>query len=867
MAVSRKKIKRIRILALLAVILVVSLLFFSVSAISNGIQRGLMELPDLPGSTAYRVSDTDAADPAGFSEQNPLPEYDKAAENEQLILYLSKDCSEVKLYDKLTGFVWSSRPAKEVIDSEASDSYKKAMESLFNFTYVELSNSATKMVLNTGYSSTEACEVSKERIFGGVRLNYNFTELNIKLGLDIVLDGYNLAVGIQDKNIYENEEAVDTVAQVKKEFEQEINDIRSACEKVNNAIARDSSFSESKRKSIDLKTKATLGILVELKNQTGTGNLKPSQISLIYDNIDYVIREIKEKTDLVKELEEIRKRSDALLEQAEVISQNKMTGIVSLSVMPYFGAQTAGVDGYALYPDGAGAISYFNKNHPSMSGALEVYAYTEHQEIPETGKNDDRVSFPVYGIKAGENAFLAVATQGDKDFCIHYNPCKTDYPVSNIYGSYTFRKSTTLVSATGEHTYVYDAYRTKNDWETRYQFLNGENADYSGMAVSYREYLEQTGQLVRSKLLDQTQIPLSLTFFMGAYAENAGLFRQYIEMTRFSDIQAFSERLLAQGIRNQYLTSINWSEDYGIKRPWSLTPKDSKSDLKELAGYARENGLLFSLEYENLWIEPKDVSNAEANIATVKAKSQLTRTLGSARALNPAYIYNSFLKNDLKTLQDYGLTGLYLFGPTTLYYDYNKNAVVDRAQTAGIWQKLCSEVQSQIGSVVMDQPNAYNLATTDFASELAHEDSGYLFTDECVPFAQMVLHGSIAYTGPDFNYFYDETQQKLKLVEYGYSPAYLLTQEETVKLRNHGINGFFSTVMSDWEKHIIATQKEFDENLSGVWNQKMMSHEKLSDTLSKVVYENGARLYVNYGSEQVQADGITIGPESYHVEA
>ena len=47
----------------------------------------------------------------------------------------------------------------------------------------------------------------------------------------------------------------------------------------------------------------------------------------------------------------------------------------------------------------------------------------------------------------------------------------------------------------------------------------------------------------------------------------------------------------------------------------------------------------------------------------------------------------------------------------------------------------------------------------------------------------------------------------------------------------------------------------------------MMSHEKLSDTLSKVVYENGARLYVNYGSEQVQADGITIGPESYHVEA
>ena len=103
------------------------------------------------------------------------------------------------------------------------------------------------------------------------------------------------------------------------------------------------------------------------------------------------------------------------------------------------------------------------------------------------------------------------------------------------------------------------------------------------------------------------------------------------------------------------------------------------------------------------------------------------------------------------------------------------------------------------------------------------------------------------------------------MIEYGYAPSYFLTQEETVELRNNGVTGLYSTVLSDWEERLVETYHEFNEAFRDVWNVKMSSHEQISDTLSVVTYENGVKVYVNYATEKQTIDGVTIEPENYLV--
>ena len=53
--------------------------------------------------------------------------------------------------------------------------------------------------------------------------------------------------------------------------------------------------------------------------------------------------------------------------------------------------------------------------------------------------------------------------------------------------------------------------------------------------------------------------------------------------------------------------------------------------------------------------------------------------------------------------------------------------------------------------------------------------------------------------------------------------------------------------------------------LKHVSGAAMLSHEKLSDTLSRSRYSNGVSIYVNTGSAQASADGHTVGALDYLV--
>ena len=141
-----------------------------------------------------------------------------------------------------------------------------------------------------------------------------------------------------------------------------------------------------------------------------------------------------------------------------------------------------------------------------------------------------------------------------------------------------------------------------------------------------------------------------------------------------------------------------------------------------------------------------------------------------------------------------------------------------------------------------------------------------MYSDADVPFYQIVMHGSVVYTGDGFNYMYNASQQDLKYIEYGYIPFFILTEEEPYELRLSGLkHNFYSTVIDDWYSRIVETYKRYSEDFGDIWNVEIQSHERLSNTVSCTTYANGVKVYVNYALTEQTVNGVTIGAEGYKV--
>ncbi|KIL39935.1 hypothetical protein SD70_17105 [Gordoniibacillus kamchatkensis] len=199
------------------------------------------------------------------------------------------------------------------------------------------------------------------------------------------------------------------------------------------------------------------------------------------------------------------------------------------------------------------------------------------------------------------------------------------------------------------------------------------------------------------------------------------------------------------------------------------------------------------------------------------------------------------------------------------YFDYNEAYPLSRAGTAAEWMEMMDQSRAAFGGAAVTGGNGYVLPHTDRIFGLGTEDSGYFFTDETVPFYQMVVHGYIPYSGTAANLFHDPQMQWLKAVEYGYMPFYQLTYQHSDELKDTFFADLFSSRYSSWSADIVGKVKAMNENLRGVWSQPMTGHRKLKEGVFQTTYEDGTRVVVNYGTDVFVANGYSVPAQNYAV--
>lgn len=563
--------------------------------------------------------------------------------------------------------------------------------------------------------------------------------------------------------------------------------------------------------------------------------------------------------------------------------------LMSIRALEYFGAVNATEkhEGYILMPDGSGTLVDFSHREPGRQSLIsgQLYNYDCAVTYPQTPRQGRTFHLPVFGIKQDDSALFAIVTKGSglTTLSAYAGNYAGEYYAAFPTFSLTTQEKLELEQKVTSHgssstAFMYDKNVYTGTYEVEYTFLNGADADYSGMARYYQKHLEQQG------MKRQGAVPLSLAVetigtlnytdkFLGIPYQAAA------KLTTFQQSQELLEHFRKEGITHLSLTLEVWRQG-GLDTTLAnrLDPSSAlggKKSFTQLAGWCEEQNIAFYPNVDLVFVsQDKWFDGFKANRDTLRLMNDkfggymtVRPDLGAydkttfSYGLNPL-LYNSTLEKLLTAFdkKNIGSLGLGTLG-TFLNSNFKDKQLINREQNLVNTQKMLAEAAKN-HALQFDGGNAYVLPYASSIRNVPMSSSAYKGTVS-VPFMQLVLNGMIPYTSEPINTEYDMQLALLRCIESGTAPHFLLAGGNVRKIKQTEHSEYYSIDAAHWLDTVTESYRMVETALADTQGAVIASYTVLAEDVVRIVWSNGCRIYVNFTDAAVQADGISIPPRSY----
>lgn len=531
------------------------------------------------------------------------------------------------------------------------------------------------------------------------------------------------------------------------------------------------------------------------------------------------------------------------------IREEGASALFSLDVLPYFGAAPAKENGYVFVPDGPGGLIRFDQEHASLTRGYSHQVYgsevTNEENGTRTGERREDIAYPVFGLKKGDHAFLAVMTKGEDSANVSAMAPGLKSSFYQVFSSQIYREEYLYrMSRLAAPSKAVQKERLNRDREIEYRFLNGADADYVGMAGAYRSYLQETGRLTEA-LKPVEHVPLYLKIMGGNYEKAFGRIR-YVTATTFEQAGDIVSTLQSKGVASLRTIFYGWQNegDYNMEKRFPIDPAlGGEAAAKTFISGMKERGVPVSFSEDFLWVDGH---------SSFSGKTDAIRGIdGTAYVDDGWYIakpaYTAVTAADtVNRLKKLGVDGIHFSGiGEMLLNDYEPSGIQTREYAKTVYNGLLKYTRKALGSASVNQGDAYALGQADYIDGLPSESSYDFMIDETVPFYPIVLHGFVPYTFGDGNLRDDEDAEFLRAIEYGALPSFFVTHDDSRKLKDTPSNFLYSSRFDKWERRIEEEYAKFD-SLSQLYSMRITGHEKLSGQKYATTYEDGTRVIVDY---------------------
>ncbi|MCA0758633.1 hypothetical protein KP806_26620 [Paenibacillus sp. N4] len=571
---------------------------------------------------------------------------------------------------------------------------------------------------------------------------------------------------------------------------------------------------------------------------------------------------------------EVRLKDDYV--ETKVIDAELAEGkvsLINLKVYPFLGAaQPGGQDGYLLLPDGSGAIYNIKENISNDRSVYREPIYGIDSAFNSVYTNRKPITMPVYGIKSGGSAFLAVADEGEEYGYMYAAPSGvySRYAWATVEHNYRLQyfQPTTYDKAAGFFTF--SKIKFGGDRKVRYYVLPESASDYSGMAAKYRDYLMKEKGLKQLEA-GGSELPLYLDL-IGGDSEKGFLRNKFITGTTTDEAKSIVDRLHAQGVPRLVVTYQGWQTG-GASRIGFGTKVDKRlggnDGMRSFAEYAKSKGdtvLLqtdYTLNTDGDDFDPK--KQAMQDQAGSVMKFSRLQSNDEVAIVSPKVSLNK-MKDALNGFASLGVDGLQLSGTgNMLFSDYNRRSLSSREEASALQSELLDTVGSKLAAVTVAGGNAYALSGADAIRQMAGDYSYDLFLDEAVPFAQMSLHGLVPYTMNWGNARDEYRKDFLRSIEYGAAPTFGVMHAKTEKMKRAYTVWQYSLNYDEWEEAIVKEYNRFNEALGDVQGEFMTSNRTIAPKVKESVFSGGKKIIVNYNDTEVTVLGTTVPAQDFVV--
>ena len=580
----------------------------------------------------------------------------------------------------------------------------------------------------------------------------------------------------------------------------------------------------------------------------------------------------------------------------EGITEYGINKIKSIDLLPFFGAGSSQEDGFMLVPDGSGALIYYNNNR------LTANTYNKAVYGFDNGANDmvfgskaatayftvsENQYLPVFGSSRDTGAFLAVITQGSARANIKANVAYKYTLYNTVWSSYNYRTVGTVrqTQKDGSETAVTITEKkleTWMDYQVSYFFLPKEENSLGDMASLYRSYLVETEGLV-SHIGRQEDIPLYLDLY--GYIEKTKSFLGIprdtkISMTTLEDANSILDALQSNGVENVAVKYNYWAKNsFFEKLPVNMdvdSKVGTKQELLALQQRLEDQGgkLYLSADLLNVYKTGRGVSKYSdvllnvANVAQRQYKFALDTAMTDSRydawyLLRPWSIPEFFGKLT-ENAGNAGVHALALDSVGTKLYSELSSDGMGRNQALRNLQTTLDGVDAAMDGVLVEGANVYAATEASALIRTPFRSSGYDLEDVSVPFYQMVFHGYASYTLEATNLASDPATRTLNCIEFGASPLFSLVGRNQDELIGSRLDALYSADASDWLDFAAEQYSQINAALRSVQNSTMTDYQVLSNSVRVVTYDNGTKIYVNYG-EATTVNGIRLEAKGFAV--
>ena len=545
------------------------------------------------------------------------------------------------------------------------------------------------------------------------------------------------------------------------------------------------------------------------------------------------------------------------------VSQEELSKIADLKVLPSFGRAKVGDEGFFVSTDGM---------------------LTTFKPLSKEAKRKRKISFhplAMNGYKVGDKCYAAIMN-GLEFECNHILELVDDAEYRYYYHYNTLKDITPY-----------------EDLSIDFYPLDGKDKTYAGMARRYRQYLLDTDQMPKAigervgeneHLCYASQAP-EIRIRLGWKPVPTPVLHQTLEnepkMTvavTFDQVKEIVDELKRQGVDKAQICLVGWNvKGHDGRFPDHFPVEEAlggEAKLRECIKYAQENGykIVAHTCRTDIYEISKDWNNGFD--AARKADGSLVERypIGGGMMYDICYkqSYEKYYKEQEPKVADLGFRGLEYIDVLGIIYPHechNPEHPVNRKEAAEYANKMLDDLRGMFGGSGSEGGAYYVAKSLDYAlyaSLNMDRKKQHEMIDDYVPVWHIVFNGYVLNNAgaQTVNYTIKEPCWALRGIEYASRPIfYFYSAYRGSGLNWMGENDLTMRNKADLERSVAAIKRGYDEfqSLQELQFCTLDDNFEVANGVKCSLYSNGTRIVVNYTQEPYIFEGQEVAPESYIV--